>query len=441
VAPIWTHGEFLRFITVKPGSITIWEVRFTSMHTLAKVELLSAPDDIGALYNALFLPHLFRLAFVCERDTLAVWDAQDSKFLLSSPISGHLSGMSFSSDGHFFVYASYNQQAYLFKESSTGYVLCQTVTCGANRLTGSGILGRSIRPLFSPNGESIIISNHQDIKLWHTTDPITSLSNIQAQPAVKPRFLLGFSPGGSIVAFARLEDHIVTVLNLKSGNPQLIIDTGVGVSGLRATGNAIVVVVVSRKIITWNLPTGDHVLNARVTINNSVKTVTFRHPPQDYGYLQSVVISPAFNYIAILWGHFSPDSFDNGLDIYDMSTGNHLTYTTTKSNQGLWITPNGCEVWAVRDRPVEGWKIIKDERFNVTGLEHLPKNTHPLEGYPWESSHGHNVTGDGWILNSRGEQLMWLPHHWRGDKWDQMWDGHFFALLNYELPEPIIIDL
>jgi len=90
---------------------------------------------------------------------------------------------------------------------------------------------------------------------------------------------------------------------------------------------------------------------------------------------------------------------------------------------------------------VEGWKIIKDERFNVTGLEKLPENTHPLGGYPWESSHGHNVTGDGWILNSRGEQLMWLPHHWRSNKWDQMWDGQFFALLNCELPEPIIIEL
>jgi len=336
VTPIWTHGEFLRFVTVKPGSITIWEVRFTSMHTLAKVELLSAPDDIGDLEKALFLPHLSRLAYICKGGTLAVWDAQDSKLLLSFPSREWFSGMSFSSDGHFFVCGSYDQQAYLFKETSTGYVLCQTVTCGANRLTGSGILGRSIQPIFSPNAESITISNDQDIQLWHTADPITSLSNIQVQPAVKTHFLLQFSPDGSIVAIARWGDHIVTVLNLKSGNSQLVIDTGVGVCGLRATGNAIVVVVLG-KIITWNLPTGDHVLDARVTINNSVQTVTFNHPPPLFS--QSAAISPDFNYIAIFQGEF-----EDGLDIYDMSTGDHLADTTTKSDQGLWITPNGCEV-------------------------------------------------------------------------------------------------
>ena len=33
MAQIWTHGEFLRFVTGKPGSITIWEVWLTSKHT------------------------------------------------------------------------------------------------------------------------------------------------------------------------------------------------------------------------------------------------------------------------------------------------------------------------------------------------------------------------------------------------------------------------
>jgi hypothetical protein len=66
VASIWTHGECLRFVTVKPGSITIWEVGFTSIHTLAEVESLPAPDDIGS-EEPLFLPTRSRLAFILQR--------------------------------------------------------------------------------------------------------------------------------------------------------------------------------------------------------------------------------------------------------------------------------------------------------------------------------------------------------------------------------------
>jgi WD40 repeat protein len=55
VASIWTHGECLRFVTVKPGFITIWEVGFTSIHALAEVESLPAPDDIGSKELCFFL--------------------------------------------------------------------------------------------------------------------------------------------------------------------------------------------------------------------------------------------------------------------------------------------------------------------------------------------------------------------------------------------------
>ena len=29
ISPLWTHGECLRFVTVKPGSVTTWEITFT----------------------------------------------------------------------------------------------------------------------------------------------------------------------------------------------------------------------------------------------------------------------------------------------------------------------------------------------------------------------------------------------------------------------------
>jgi WD40 repeat protein len=82
VPSIWTHGEYLRFATVKPGSITVWEVGFTSIHTLTEVESLPAPDDIGS-EECLFLPTRSRLAFILNRKAVLVWDARDSKLLLN----------------------------------------------------------------------------------------------------------------------------------------------------------------------------------------------------------------------------------------------------------------------------------------------------------------------------------------------------------------------
>ncbi|KAF9786248.1 hypothetical protein BJ322DRAFT_1020328 [Thelephora terrestris] len=46
IPPIWTHGEHLRFATVKPGSIDIWEAEFTSVHTPAITESFALPDKI-----------------------------------------------------------------------------------------------------------------------------------------------------------------------------------------------------------------------------------------------------------------------------------------------------------------------------------------------------------------------------------------------------------
>ena len=43
--PIWTHNECFQFATIRPGSITIWEVAFTGGH-LSEVESLPAPDEI-----------------------------------------------------------------------------------------------------------------------------------------------------------------------------------------------------------------------------------------------------------------------------------------------------------------------------------------------------------------------------------------------------------
>ena len=89
----------------------------------------------------------------------------------------------------------------------------------------------------------------------------------------------------------------------------------------------------------------------------------------------------------------------------------------------------------------QGWKIVEGGESDVIGLEPLGSNTVPSGGYPWESSHGHDVTDDGWILDSRKKRVMLLPHRWRIRERLRIWDGQFLELLDRRLLEPVIIEL
>jgi len=423
VAQIWTHGEFLRFATVKPGSITIWEVTFTSEHTLAEIESLPAPDDTGE--DHLFLPTLSRLAFIL-RGAVLIWDVRDSKFLLNFVGGDLLGGLSFSSDGRFFACGSVGQGVHLWKESPTGYVLHQKLV--------SGPVVDWTLPFLSPDGESIITSEDHEIQLWRTADPINPPSGVPPRPAEQTSFILAFSPHRSFIATGRLGENIATIIDLESGDPRLIVDTGMKICGLGVTGST-AIVVGEGKIITWNLPAGGCVLDARANIHDSVQTIVFNHPPPPPEQLHSASISPDLNHLVI-----TPGSRGGGLDIYDVSTGKHAVGTTTGVFSRLWFTRDGREVWSSGIFS-KGRKIIRGGGSDATRLEPVRNGDGPSGGHHWESSYGHKVTDDGWILDSKKNRVMWLPHHWRVGVEYRIWDERFLALFDPGLPEPVIIDL
>jgi hypothetical protein len=427
VAPIWTHGECLQFVTVNPGLITIWEVGFASTHTPAEVESFLVPN-IDHAENFLFLPTCSWLAFTLPEAVL-VWDAQNSKLLLN--FVGHIKTMYFSSDGCFFACGTADgypgQRNYLWKESPTGYVP-QTLVSIPHSYVG---------PLLSPDGESIIAIGNPSIQLWHTSDQTYFLSSIQTQPTKQAYFILDFSPDKTLAAVAKLEGDIVTVLNLKSGNTQLTIDTGMTILCLRVTGST-VVVVGKGEVVTWNLPAGDCALRARVNIDNSVQTTIFDNSvlPED-PVVPNISISPDFKYIAV--GQVTMGGQpDNGLNIYDGSTGECLAGTTTWGTRPRF-TPDGCEVWC--DVNHGGWAIVKDSESGLTKLEPLESTMCLSGGIPWQSSCGYEVTDDGWVLNSRGKRLLWLPHYWWSGELDRVWGGQFLGLLDRELPAVVILEL
>ena len=85
IHPVWTHDEYLRFATIDPKSIRIWQPPFALEHPPVEVASLPVPDGITDAKRLLFLPSLSRLAFVLG-DTIQVWDVKVPKLLLKSEV-------------------------------------------------------------------------------------------------------------------------------------------------------------------------------------------------------------------------------------------------------------------------------------------------------------------------------------------------------------------
>ena len=424
IGTIWTCGECLQFATLQPGFITMWEVGFASKHSPIKVKSPPTPNGFNPSNKYLFIPSPSRLAFILDQAVL-VWDVQNSKPLLNSVDITMPSKMSFSSDGCFFICKTKGLEIYLWKESPTGYILYKKF-----QSEGYGLL--------APTGQSIIVFYASTLELWCTIDLTTSPSNALVQThQPSSHFVLGFSPDRSLVGSARSRGNTATVLNLKSGVTQLIVDTGMEIYGLGVTGSTIIVVG-NEKIITWNLPVGNCIPNVRANTSDSVQTTTFNHSlPIKLLQMHSASVSPDSNQILIMGKAVGTEA---GLNIYDVSTGKHLAGTFLPSSTP-WFTPNGHEIWSWSSpREEVGWAIVKDSESNVTKLVPLDPTQSPLGGYPWESSYGYQVTDDGWVLDSSRKQLLWLPHHWRRHDIFRMWNGRFFAISHGELPEVVVLE-
>jgi len=424
---IWTHGECIRFATLEPRSVTVWEVGFTSEHPAAKVESVQTPNDFDPWREFVFLPTPFRLAFVLGRAVI-VWDAQRSEVLLNFVGGREPRKMTFSPNGRFFACGTDGPEVYLWKESPTGYILHLTL------ISNSGHHSRPREPLISPDGQSIIVSHGPVLQSWSTADSSVLPSGVHPTQTSRPpqRFILGFSPDESLAATGRLANDTVTVLDLKSGALRLVIDAGMKIRGLRVAENTIVVVG-DGTIVTWPLPLGDGVLN--LTVNESVRKITFDHPtPLEFSPTPAASISPDFNQIAVV-------DAAAGLRIYDVSTGKRLAGVESRGDMP-WLALEGHEVWCCSTAGKwEGWAIVKYRGFDVTKLERLDPAGGPPGGFPWQSPRGYKITGDGWILGTSGKQLLWLPPHWRSGETDMAWSGRFLALLHPELPEAVVMEL
>ena len=472
---IWTCSEHIQFATATSNSITTWEVEFASTHMPRKVDSLPTPDNFDSseqllhrssfFSGVLFHPATSRLAFTTGEKVM-VWDGQHSRFLLDSvDFEDQMdSYMSFSLDGCFFANRSYGRTFYLWKESTTGYILHQKLIANTSVTV----------PCISPDGGSVITYG-STVQLWPTTNSTTTLSTTSAQAPQRDEniSILGFSPNETLAAVAKLWDEMVTVLDLKYGIPKLTIDTNVEVCGLRVANDTITVVGVG-KIVTWSISTENCAPSPRINANDCLWSTAFNHPPIfNAPWLPTASVSPDLHQVAIVELEECKPWIGSHLHLYDAHTGQCLITVPMKLGTSPWFTLDGCEVWCTtHHHQVEGWRIIKDGKSNIileylgstpapsepnatldsleSGVESRCSNLtkpecagpalHPPDGFPLKASDVYEFVDSGWILSGK-KRLLWLPPHWRSYKWDRRWSGHFLALVHKELPEAVILQL
>ena len=488
---IWAHGETFRFATVGLRAITIWEVGFNPGATSAVVETLSIPPDVEYFLpiHAQLLPASGRHTLVYHsavRYGVLVWDGQDARSSVLDTDIDLNRKVSFSSDGRLFAYfTTSGSEAYLWKESPAGYVLHGKFTPG----------GQYPRLLLSPNGESIVeysdfslrlrptegfttpsntptraphrLSNfipeshpdqppaavaHQVVMVIELTPRglgLTTPSNTPTAPHRLSNFILEFHPDRPLAAVARRKDDAVIVLDLTSGALQLTIETGMVIQGIRVVRNT-VTVIGDWKVVTWNLPGGDFLPDARVDVESSIQTINFDDQQAEYGTI-AASISLDLRYVALTSKDWLGWTMHSRLHVYDLSTGQHL-YRDIDCWDAVWFRPGGDHVWCA-SRNLEVAEISQDsmdDMDDASDMDHFSGVGYATEvvgvedgpwGCPWGSSRGYWVTKDGWIFDPDGKRLLMLPLSWISLAVHRVWSGKFLALVHGTLPEPIILEL
>ena len=418
---IWTLGEYLQFATVESTDSTIWQVGFTSGHPPSKIHSLSIPYDPSSTQLILF-PTPSRFALI-HQENIHVWDAQHNKVLLQHQSGGHIrsESFSFSSDSCFFAYGGEGTRSYLWKEGSDGYLPHQELESSTERAT----------PLISPDGESVILVDGQMLQLWPTPNSPTSISSFFTEDStLTESFLIEFLPDESLVAFAQKSSQTVTILNLTSGNPWLVLDTHLEICGLKMTRDKIIVIG-NTKIHTWNLPPRDSIVDASRDIHNSLQTTTFEPTAKvHYGS-----ISPDLNYL------FCKAKTYVLCELFNAKTGQKLAYCYA-SGDISGFTQSGNEVWsAFSNGLVDKWQIVGGNGSDAVMLDYIWKDEKPQSEFPWHSP-CYEITGEGWIVSSSGKQLLLLPPHWRPDGViHKKWGGNLLGIWKKTLSAPYILEL
>ena len=444
---MWTHGGSLRFASAESTTITVREVGFLSGSTPRRVATLYVPGNVhptdvfGSISPdittcAQFLLTSRRLAltrFVGPALQILVWDPNDTKPRFLDTDSRFRSPLTLSADGRFLACSSIKPRVYLWRESSPGYVLAAKLPSATQHPSS----------LFSPNGESIVVYDGSSIRLWPTNaftttvttvttiSPTATIPSVSTRPQQTENFIVEFHPVRQLAAFARRKGSTVTILDLKSGLPQLTINTDVEVLGMRVVEDTIVVVG-DEKVVTWKLPEGNRIPDTTMGPQDRTQTIYLNDKWQSSAIAAS--ISFDLSHVAFI----TQGILDKRrLYVYSASTGRRVGYALVEGNT-LWFAPDSLDIWCVVGDKAEVWTVGQNGLYESTHSREV--DGEPLK-LPWGPPCGYQATKYGWILGPGGKRLLFLPLPLQSDAVGQVWKGQYVALLHGSLSEPVILEL
>lgn len=437
LGPRWAYKGALRFATFfRNGQrlmIEIRELRPASDPPILVVESFPRAYHKGHPYGGRFSfsPVSFHASFVTKVQVV-ILNVRDSRILLQdNPAQPHYRPPGcFSPNGCFFACSTLEKsEIYVWKNTPDGYV--------------SWSILRPRLPFnefsFSPNATSVLTWCPGGIQLLHLENHASPPSPDRTEPPRRGgQHLVAYSVGGRCIATARRSGGVVTILGHTSGIQQQSTDMSVCIRDIKIVNNA-VFVTDGCKLVSWDPETGGmtridsgatqrevvdiqaHVGKNPFALSNDGSQLAFSvgrkvllYDTKTQGFLDEHTA-----YATVVDVRFSPDGRKLWLITSNMGFDKNTFVQILCYLMTLEVTENRCFATATR-------KFLRDD-------------------WPWVnlfSSHGYHIgRGSGWISDSTGRKILWLPPSWRTkERADVRWDGDFLAFVGDQHPQPIIIE-
>ena len=424
----WEHGESLRLATsyaTDSGklAIDIHQLQPSSIPPFTMVESFVVPLDNEDFSLS---PVSFHASFV-TRTEITLLDIRDSKILLRTEAPQPLYSMlgRFSPDGGFFACGTLESEIHIWKNTPAGYVPWSNLK---PRLPFDSFS-------FSPSAVSILAWGPGGVQLLDNRTRASS-SNKMASSCHNGGHLVAYSKDGTRIATARLGDNVVTVLDLLSGTPQRPINTAMRILDIGIIGNT-VFTANTRELVGWDPELGEVARRAFGALVTEI-AVTGTDP----GLVENFTLSADCSWIAF--------TVDRTILLYDIQ-GQRVLYKRTMDRDVVDIrfAPYGRELCFILDDDfceclagVRGVQMLSEmaEQWRIVNVtKEFTEGVWSRDGlFPL---HGCCIQRElGWIQDSGGRKLLWLPPNWRmACCLATRWNGNFLALVDGRHPVPIII--
>jgi hypothetical protein len=355
-----THNETFRILTspVAGGTIHIFEVG----PTLTTAESFPFPQKYSVRS---FSPTTYRISALTDGDypRLVILDIQDLRDLLDE--AGEFESHHFSSNGGLFA-ASIQSWVHIWKFEDGCYTSWRKLLTGFYASSNPHLL-------FSPTLLSIMARFGDTLRLWHLDSPPVA-------PTAHHKQLTIISHSGTYIATSHYQKSTITITNLLSQTPSQLIDTNIEIAKLELTNN-ILLVVGSGVIVAWLLTdeglVNNILANGRADCSNSIWTVDISGP-----HSQQLVFS-----------------VEGGIGVIKSNQTILHSYNTRTGE-----SPRPTRVSQCLNGP---WYSLEDA---LQAQNRLIDNS--MGGIPpkdkWIPS-----TREGWVKDSEGKCLLWLPTEWR----------------------------